>query len=61
MYKVNIKNTRTGVFIVNFENISHIFSIVDFEQVNVSWEWPLAPFIRILRVVYHPDELSDRC
>ena len=29
------------VFIVNFEHISHIFSsvsVVDFEQVNVSWE-----------------------
>ena len=39
------KNTRKTsvkyVFIVNFEHISHIFSsvsVVDFEQVNVSWE-----------------------
>ena len=50
MFKVNNKNTgRTswrcfGVFIVNFENISQLFSsvsIVNFEQVNVScvfWE-----------------------
>ena len=32
---------RSGVSIVNFEHISHLFSsvsIVDFEQVNVSWE-----------------------
>ena len=44
--KVNNKNSkkinnRSGVSIVNFEDISHLFtsvSIVDFEQVNVSWE-----------------------
>ena len=32
---------RSGVFIVNFEHISYLFlvSIVDFEQVNVSWVW----------------------
>ena len=32
--------SRSGVFIVNFEHISHFFkvSIVDFEQVNVFWE-----------------------
>ena len=31
---------RSGVFIFNFEHILHLFStvsIVDFEQVNVSW------------------------
>ena len=32
---------RSGVFIVNFEHILHIFlssvSIVDFKQVNVTW------------------------
>ena len=31
----------SGVFVVNFEHISHLFfsvSIVDFEQVNVFWE-----------------------
>ena len=30
---------RSGVFIVNFEYISHLFfvCIVNFEQVNVSW------------------------
>ena len=31
---------RSGVFIVNFKHISHlllVFSIVDFEQVNVNW------------------------
>ena len=36
MFKFNNKNT--GVFIVNFEHISHLFSIaslVDFKQVNV--------------------------
>ena len=30
----------SGVFIVNFEHISHLFLgvyIIDFEQVNVSW------------------------
>ena len=44
-FKVNNKNTRAtsiGVFIVNFEDISHNIShnsvsIVDFEQVYVSW------------------------
>ena len=43
MFKVNDKDTkmmplrRFGVFIVNFEHISHLcssVSIVDFEQVN---------------------------
>ena len=32
---------RFDVFVVNFEHISHffpVFSIVDFKQVNVSWE-----------------------
>ena len=33
---------RSGVFIVNFEHISHLFPsvsiVVDFQQVNVSWE-----------------------
>ena len=35
---------RSGVFIVNFELISHFFSvsIVEFEQVNVSWNMPNA-------------------
>ena len=31
---------RPSVFIVNFEHVSHLFpnaSIIDFEQVNVSW------------------------
>ena len=28
---------RFGVFVVNFEYISRQFSIVDFEQENVSW------------------------
>ena len=48
MFKINHKNTRmtwrqwlrSGVFIVNFEHISKLFSsvpIVDFEQVNVGW------------------------
>ena len=38
MFKVN--NSRFGVFIVNFEHISRLFSsvsIVDIEKVNVSW------------------------
>ena len=33
---------RSGVFIVSFEHISHLFSsasIVDFEQANLSWSW----------------------
>ena len=44
---MNNKNTVTSVtsfwfFIVNFEHISNLFSnvsIVDFEQVNVSWKF----------------------
>ena len=43
MFKVNNKNTRlrSDVLIVNFEHISPIFSsvhIVDFEQINVTWD-----------------------
>ena len=41
IYEVSRQWRRSGVFIVNFEHISHPFSsvyIVDFEQVNVSWE-----------------------
>ena len=46
MFKVNNRNTRTrcgsarrrsGVFIVNFEHISHLVLIVNFEQVNANW------------------------
>ena len=45
MFKVNNKDTKTtprrfGVFIVNFERISHLcssVSIVNFEQVNNGW------------------------
>ena len=29
---------RTGVFIVNFEHISHLVLIVNFEQVNAGWD-----------------------
>ena len=35
--KLTIKTwRRSGVFVINFEHISHLFS-VDFEQANVSW------------------------
>ena len=37
MLKVNNKDTRTGVFIVNFEHISYLVSIVNFEQANAGW------------------------
>ena len=46
MFKVNNKDTtprhwrHSGVFIVNFEHVSHlvlVVSIVNFEQVNASW------------------------
>ena len=42
MLKVNNKDSRTisGVFIVNFEHVSHFFlsaSIIDFKQVNVEF------------------------
>ena len=46
MFKVNNKNIKTtsmtfsGVVIVNFEHISHVFSsvfVVEYEQVNVKW------------------------
>ena len=39
---------RSGVFIINFEQISHIIfavSIVDFEQVNTSWERYINGFV----------------
>ena len=29
--------TSSGVFLVNFEHILHLVSIIDFEQVNFSW------------------------
>ena len=45
MFKVNNKDTKTmphfGVFIVNFEHISHLcpsVSIVNFEHVIAGWE-----------------------
>ena len=46
MFKVNNKDIRTwrhsGVYIVNFEQISHTFcfgvSIFNLEQVNAGWE-----------------------
>ena len=47
MFKINIKTPersqwrRSGVFIVNFKQISHIVLVsivVDFEQVNTGWE-----------------------
>ena len=34
------QSRRSSIFVVNFEHILHLFSsvsIVDFEQVNVSW------------------------
>ena len=37
----NTRKTSVKYVFVNFEHISHIFSsvsVVDFEQVNVSWE-----------------------
>ena len=35
--KLTIKTwRRSDVFVINFEHISHLFS-VDFEQANVSW------------------------
>ena len=43
MFKVNIKDIGvtlmgcSGVFIINFEHISHLVSIVNFEQVNAGW------------------------
>ena len=38
--KTRIQRMRhSGVFIVNFEHILHlVFSIVGFEQANISWE-----------------------
>ena len=45
MFKVNdyYTRSRSGVFIVNFEHISYFFvSVVDFEQVDVSWAASLA-------------------
>ena len=45
-YKLLLKTPErrhSGVFIVNFEHISHLFlssvPIVDSGQVNVSWDW----------------------
>ena len=43
-----VTRTRYGIFLVNFEHISHhIFSvsIVDFAQINVFWEWPLSKYL----------------
>ena len=41
MFKVNNKNTSSGIFIINFEHISLLFVVfffVDFEQVDVRWD-----------------------
>ena len=42
MLKVNNENTKvsdvSGVFVVNFEHISHFFSVRDFEQLIVGWD-----------------------
>ena len=57
MFKVNNKDTKTTpmasfwCLIVNFEHISHLcssVSIVNFEQINVCWEW-----MRKIRLVIH--------
>ena len=34
MFKVNNKDTRTTIFIVHFEHISHLVSNVNFEHEN---------------------------
>ena len=34
MFKINNEDTRTGVFIVNFEHVSYL---VNFEQVNAGY------------------------
>ena len=51
MFKVNNRNTRTRCKICsklnNFEHISHLVSIVNFEQVNAGWEYPNAVSVRI--------------
>ena len=50
MFKVNNKRhwRRSGIFIVNFEHISHlvlvfehISHLVNFKQVNAGWDWEL--------------------
>ena len=56
MFKVNNKDTKRhhwrhfGVFIVNFEHISHLCSsvfIVNFEQLNTGWVDLLVTFINM--------------
>ena len=37
MFKFNNKDIRTTRFIINFEQILHLVSIVNFEQVNAGW------------------------
>ena len=40
MFKINNKDWpwgRSGVFIVNFEHISKLFLVFNFEQVNAGW------------------------
>ena len=52
MFKIMSLQPGSTVFIVNFENISYLFtpfcsvSTVDFEQVNVCWV-PLCQFINV--------------
>ena len=36
MFKINNKDTRTGVFIVNFEHVSYLDN---FEQVIAGYVW----------------------
>ena len=44
MFKVNNKWRRSGIFIVNFEYISHHFLVflVAFEQINAAWKVSIA-------------------
>ena len=55
---------RSGVFIVNSEHISHLFSsvsVIDFEQVNVSWVVFVIPARMdfILNIIFPHDQSSN--
>ena len=47
---------RSGVFIVNFEHISHLAVSINFEQVNASWKHAHR---RLIKTITNTDSRCD--
>ena len=61
MFKVNNKDTRTtlSVFIVNFEHISHLVLIVNFEHAIAGWVAYLLTYISTKILKENADLFAD--